>query len=263
MSQLKISAVIITLNEEHNIARCLDSLQNIVDEIVVLDSFSSDNTAAICRQKNVHFIQKEWQGYASSKNYANSQAKYDYIFSIDADEVVSPQLKESIQALKNREIVTGYYVNRRTNYCGKWILHCGWYPDCKLRLWDRRQGEWQGVIHEQVILDPAAPTEVLTGDLLHYSFKSIDQHIDTANRFSHIAARQAVSEGRRVHFLTDVLLNPPFTFLRKYIFQLGFLDGYYGFIICKISAFANFLKYIKIWDYNRRASQTDSDQPHR
>ena len=251
---MQISAVIITLNEEKNIDRCLESLKGIADEIVVLDSFSGDNTENICRKHNVNFLQKEWQGYSESKNFANGQARYDYILSVDADEELSPNLRKSILALKSGTPADGYYLNRLTNYCGKWIRHCGWYPDRKLRLWHRSKGGWKGMIHEKVVLTGRVVTGELNGDLFHYSFPTISDHIVTANNFSKIAAREEFNDGKKAGILIHLMLNPFFTFLKKFIFQLGFLDGYYGFIICRISAFANFLKYSQVREMNKNES---------
>jgi len=251
MSINKISAVIITLNEEQNIGRCINSLQNVADEIIVLDSYSSDTTEKICRDKGVKFIQRSWQDYSDSKNFANSQARFDHILSIDADEALSDELRNSIIKFKAETLLDGYFINRKTNYCGKWINHCGWYPDRKMRLWNRNKGRWDGAIHEKVTLDPIAKTGILSGNLLHYSFNSVYDHIVTANKFSQIAAEEAYKNGISANLLIDVLLNPLFTFIRKYFYQLGFLDGYYGFVICRISAFANFLKYIKIRELHK------------
>jgi glycosyltransferase involved in cell wall biosynthesis len=251
MIRNKISAVIITFNEELNIARCLASVKDVADEIVVLDSFSTDQTEKICREFNVIFLQREWEGYARIKNYAIKQASNNYILQLDADEALSDELVQSIVALKDIEMLDGYYVNRRTNYCGKWIRHCGWYPDRKLRLWNRTMGNFRGNIHEQVILENGAVTTNLQGDLLHYSFNSISDHVRTADKFSEIAAREAHEQGKKINFLLDIIFNPFYTFIRKFFIQLGFLDGYYGFIICRISAFANFLKYTKIRELNK------------
>jgi len=243
---MKISAVIITLNEEKNIARCLDSLQGVVDEIIILDSFSQDRTEEIARGYGVKFIKRAWEDFSRSKNFANEQVIHDYILSVDADEALSDELGSAIRDLKNGKMHDGYVVNRRTSYCGKWIRHCGWYPDKKLRLWNRKMGRWEGAIHERVQLVPDAKITGLKGDLLHFAFKSISEHIETANRYSEIAATDACTKGRKAGLIVDVILNPPAVFLHKYILQLGFLDGYYGYVICRISAFANFLKYSKL-----------------
>ena len=243
---MKISAVIITLNEEGNIARCLDSLKNVADEIIILDSFSQDNTEKIARAYGVKFIKKAWEDFSRSKNFANEQATNDYILSVDADEALSDELVSAIMDLKKGEVLDGYVVNRRTSYCGKWIRHCGWYPDKKLRLWNKKKGGWEGAIHEHVQLLSGAKIKGLKGDLLHFAFNSISEHIETANRYSEIAAKDALMRGRKAGLIKDVILNPLAIFLRKYFLQLGFLDGYHGYVICRISAFANFLKYSKL-----------------
>ena len=252
IEMVKISAVIITLNEEKNIGRCLQSLQDVVDDIIVVDDFSSDQTAKICSDYEVTFLQREWEGYSAAKNFGNSMAKYDHILSIDADEALSDELREAIISLKSHMTCDAYYLNRLTNYCGQWIRHCGWYPDSKIRLWDRRIGKWQGNIHESLVFEKQISSATLTGDLLHYSFYSISDHIQTANRFSEIAADEMVKAEFKVNILYHIILNPLYTFIHKYIFQLGILDGFYGFIICVISSFSNFLKFSKIKQKSRK-----------
>jgi len=254
MPHIKISAIIVTYNEEANIERCLASLVPVADEIIVLDSFSTDKTEAICRKYNVHFMHRAWAGYSESKNFVNQQAQYDYLLSIDADEALSPALSEAILSVKDDPEYDGYYVNRKTNYCGQWIKHGGWYPDRKLRLWRRGKGKWVGRIHEKIIMLPDARIGSLSGDLLHYSFNSIAEHIRTANNFSTIAAEDAVKNGHKTVFFIHIILNPVFTFFRKFLLQFGFLDGYHGFVISTISAFANFLKYTKIRELTKNAS---------
>ena len=252
MHTVKLSAVIITFNEEKNIERCLDSLIDVVDDIVVVDSFSTDQTPALCAQYKVNFVQRPWLGYAAAKNHANAIAKYDFLLSIDADEALSAELKEAIIKIKSDMRLDAYYISRLTNYCGKWIKHCGWYPEYKIRLWNRTCGEWRGVIHESLIFHNTVRSGTLKGDLLHYSFYSISDHIHTADKFSEIAAEEKVKEGFRVNIIWHLILNPLFTFFQKYILKRGFLDGYYGFVISIISAFSNFLKYAKI----KQKSQT-------
>ena len=152
-----ISVVIITFNEEKNIGRCLESVKNIADEIVVLDSFSTDKTEEICLQHGASFFQHPFDGHIEQKNRAITYATYPHILSLDADEVLSPELEQSIKAVKENWQADGYYFNRLTNYCGKWIRHCGWYPDRKLRLWDSRKGKWGGVNpHDKYMLEPNA-----------------------------------------------------------------------------------------------------------
>jgi len=243
---ISITAVIVTLNEESNIGRCLDSLSGVVDEVIVLDSFSSDTTAVICQAKGVKFFQKQWEGYSASKNNANNLATMDYILSIDADEALSDELKHSIIEQKKNPLFQAYSFNRLTNYCGQWIHYCGWYPDKKVRLFKKGDAAWVGEIHEELVFKATTYVKNLKGDLLHYSFPTIASHIQTLNSFSEIAAKSDFSRKKCPNFLVHILLNPPFTFLKKYILQKGFLDGYYGFIICTISGFANFIKYSKL-----------------
>ncbi len=244
---LKISAVIITYNEEANIERCLDSLEGTADEVLVVDSFSSDRTADICKSKGVDFIQHPFDGHIEQKNYALSCASNDYVLSLDADEALSQKLSQSIQAAKQNWTEDGYSVNRLTNYCGKWIRHCGWYPDTKIRLWDRSKGHWGGVNpHDHVVMDEPIRIRHLSGDLLHYSYPTIRDHISQINSFSDIAARAAFEKGRQSNLALDICLNPTLTFFKKYFLKLGLLDGYEGFVISISTAYGKFLKYIKL-----------------
>ena len=255
-SSLKLSAVIITYNEEDNIGRCLDSVKETADEIVVVDSFSSDATADICRSRGVEFIQHPFEGHIEQKNYALSCAGNDYVLSLDADEVLSDTLVASIQAAKQRWSADGYSMNRRTRYCGRWIRHCGWYPDRKIRLWDRRQGQWGGVNpHDHVVMEPGSRLDHLNGDLLHYSYPTIRHHVSQINRFSDIAAREAFADGRRSNLLLDICLNPTLTFFKKYFLKLGILDGYEGFVISTSTAYGKFLKYIKLRELEKQKTE--------
>ena len=162
---VKLSVVIITFNEEKNIARCLESVKDIADEIVVVDSFSKDKTEEICRGYGVKFIEHKFEGHIEQKNYASSQATYQHVLSLDADEALSDELKESIIKVKNDWNGYGYSMNRLTNYCGKWIHHCGWYPDTKIRLMDKSKGKWDGDNpHDQFIMQDNAEAIQLKGD---------------------------------------------------------------------------------------------------
>ncbi len=250
---LKISAVIITYNEEANIERCLDSLEGTADEVLVVDSFSSDRTADICKSKGVDFIQHPFDGHIEQKNYALSCASNDYVLSLDADEALSQKLSQSIQAAKQNWTEDGYSVNRLTNYCGKWIRHCGWYPDTKIRLWDRSKGHWGGVNpHDHVVMDEPIRIRHLSGNLLHYSYPTIRDHISQINSFSDIAARAAFEKGRQSNLALDICLNPTLTFFKKYFLKLGLLDGYEGFVISISTAYGKFLKYIKLRELERQ-----------
>lgn len=243
---VKISAVIITYNEEKNIERCLRSVEGIADEIVVVDSFSDDGTRALCSQFGAIFITHKFEGYGDQKKWAVLQARHDYILSLDADEALSEKLRNSISSVKNNWDSDGYTFNRLTNYIGKWIRHCGWYPDCKLRLFDRKKGDWTGYnLHEKVMMVPGAKIAHLKGDLLHYSYYSIQQHVAQINRFTDFSSLEAFEKGQRAT-LPEAIVKSCWKFVRDYIFKLGFLDGYYGYVICRLSAIATFVKYIKI-----------------
>jgi glycosyltransferase involved in cell wall biosynthesis len=251
----KLSAVIITFNEERNIGRCLVSVIDIADEIVVVDSLSTDSTKQICESFGVQFFPVSWKGYSGQKNYAHALASNNWILSIDADEAISDELKKSILEWKKLPNPQYASFNRLTNYCGQWIRHCGWYPDAKLRIFDKTKAMWKGDVHEKLIYDKSIAVRHLTGDLLHYSYYSVEEHIAQTNKFSTIGAQQLVENGKRVSFL-KVVINPMVKFIRKYFFNLGFLDGYNGFVICRISALQTFLKYFKAWQMQQQKLKT-------
>ena len=245
---MKISAVIITKNEERNIVRCLESLQGVADEIVVVDSGSTDCTEELCRGFELRFENHEWEGYSEQKNYANSLASNDWILSIDADEALSEELRQSLLKLKQTQVPDNqvFAVNRLTNYCGHWIHHCGWYPNRKIRLFNRTKKQWTGTIHE-ILTDTAEPTEtqLLAGDLHHYSYHTVEDHIRQADKFTTLTAQEAYEKGKKASVVA-IVFRPRWKFFRDYIFKGGFLDGYAGYQVCKISAFATFLKYSKL-----------------
>jgi len=248
----KISAVIITYNEEQNIERCLNSVKDIADEIVVVDSFSTDKTEEICKSFDVNFIKHAFEGHIEQKNWAITQASNPYVLSLDADEELDKTLKNSILEAKQNWKFDGYSFNRLTNYCGKWIKHTGWYPDKKLRLWDSRKGEWKGQNpHDRYEMRKEAKIRHLKGDLLHYSYYTIHQHIEQVNKFTEIAANAAIQEGKRTN-LFKILLHPLWKFIRDYFFKLGILDGYYGFVISIISSHATFIKHLKIRELTKK-----------
>lgn len=248
---IKLTALIITFNEERNIDRCLKSLAGIADEIIVVDSGSTDRTEEICRSNNAAFIIHPFKGHIEQKNFAVSRSTSEYILSLDADEAISPELRESILSIKTSWEKDGYSFNRLTNYCGQWIRHSGWYPDTKLRLFKKSKGHWGGINpHDKYQLDDKHSSGFLNGDLLHYSYYSIREHLDQVNRFTEISARMANDSGVRSSLL-KIIIKPLARFVRDYFFHLGFLDGYYGFVICKISAHASFIKYVKLYELQK------------
>lgn len=249
----EISAVIITFNEEKNIARCLESLTRVADEILVVDSFSQDATETICRSYGVRFIQHRFEGHIEQKNYAVSQARHDYILSLDADEALTDELARSIEGVKQDWRHDGHALSRLTCYCGQWIRHCGWYPDRKIRLFDRRRARWGGVNpHDKIIMSPGATTVPLKGDLLHYTFYSITQHHAQIEKFSEIKAEGLFRRGKRPSLFL-LVMEPVFKFMKSYVLQAGFLDGWYGLIISVNSAHSTFLKNAKLYEKTRRA----------
>jgi len=252
MEQIKLSAVIITCNEEKHIQKCIESLKDLVDEIVVVDSFSTDRTEEICRQYDVKFVQHTFDGHIEQKNRAIDLASYNHVLSLDADEVLSPELQQSVLANKKAWNADGYYFNRLTNYCGKrWIKHCGWYPDAKIRLWDKRKGRWEGhKLHEVVVMERDATVKWIKGDILHYTCNSISDHILKVNKYSDIMAEEKYERGVKSSIM-KIIYKTMWSFVRDYFLRLGFLDGYYGFVVCKISAFATFLKYVKLRQLNQ------------
>lgn len=246
---MKISAVIITFNEEQNIKRCLDSLLGVADEILVVDSYSTDQTEAICKSyEQINFTQNEFKGHIEQKNFAMAKATYDFVLSLDADECLSPELTQEIKILKNAKSsnIQAYSMPRLNNYCGQWIKHSGWYPDRKVRLWNRKMGRWGGHNpHDKVILDKKIEVSTFSGDLLHYTIPSLTAHITQVNKFSEIAAQQLLDSKKNHSSTFKMIFDPPFMFFKRYILQLGFLDGFHGFTIAIISAQAKFLKYSK------------------
>lgn len=248
---IKLSVVIITYNEENNIERCLLSVKDIADDIVVVDSFSTDATQEICKKYNVRIFEHEFEGYAEQKNFANTQTKYQYILSLDADEALSVELKKSILNVKNNWQYDGFKMNRFTNYCGKWIKHTGWYPDTKLRIFDKTKAKWTGFgLHEKLELSENSKISLLKGDILHYSYYSISQHIETINKFSNIVAQARFEKGKKSNFF-KIIFSPIWKFVRTYFIKLGFLDGFYGFVISVNSAHSTFLKQVKLRDLNK------------
>lgn len=243
----QISVVIITYNEEKNIGRCLDSVKDIADEIVVLDSFSQDKTREICEAKGAKFYQHAFDGHIQQKNRAITYAAYPYVLSLDADEALDETLIQSIIEIKKNWTHDGYYMNRLTNYCGHWVRHCNWYPDTKLRLWDSRKGTWTGINpHDKYELTEGDKnTKHIKGDILHYSYYSIEDHYKQVEYFTNIASKAYFEKGKKAP-LYKLFLNPIAKFIDHYLLHLGFLDGKAGFSISKISAYATYLKYKKL-----------------
>lgn len=222
----------------------MDSLSGVCDEIVVVDSFSSDNTVDLARARGARVFQRAFNDYSTQKNYANSLAACPWILSIDADERLSPALAEELVRLRKHDPgeISGFLISRKTWYLGRFITHSGWYPDRKVRLFHREKARWQGIIHEQLLVE--GKTEGVTGDLLHYTYRDISDHVARLNRYSSLLAKGLDGNGAAM-LIAKALLSPPITFLRHYLFKAGFLDGFAGLVIALISAQGTALKYLK------------------
>lgn len=243
---MKISAVVITFNEERNIERCLKSLMGVADEVIVVDSFSVDNTAEICGKFGVNFVQHPFADFAAQKNFGNSLTENKFILSLDADEALSEPLRESILHWKSNSSTEVLQINRLTNYCGKWIKHGGWYPDAKYRLFDKSKARWTGEkVHEYLEINSNAINGKLSGDLLHYSFYTIEQHLNTINKYSTLKAEINFQKGKKSS-LFKILFAPGFKFFKIYFLKAAFRDGWRGFVIAKNSAYSDFLKQAKL-----------------
>lgn len=249
----KLSAVIITYNEEANIGRCIDSLQAVVDEIVVVDCFSVDYTKEICLSKGVSFYQNEFLGFANQKNYAASLAQHEYVLSLDADEYLSPELTAAILGIKGNFQFDGYTMNRLSSYAGEWIRTCGWYPDTKLRLWRKGMGVWQGQgIHERVEMDGKHSVSHLDGDLLHHAYDNITQFLEKIQRYSDIYAKEHRYKIRSSGF--KIFYKTSFAFIKSFFLKRGILDGYKGLLISVCNANFVFYKYSKLREANNQLS---------
>lgn len=250
----KLSATIITFNEEKKIERCLQSLRGVADEIIVVDSLSTDKTREICRSHQVVLIEQPFLGYIEQKNFALSKASHSHVLSLDADEALSNELVKSILAEKEKGFpADGYTMNRFNFYCGKWIKHGTYYPDRKLRLLDIKKGKWGGQNpHDKIIINDNTTVKHLRGDLLHYTYQSYEEHSRQMERFSTIAAK-AMYDKKRPLYRYKLWVNPAWAFIKGYIIKLGFLDGKEGFMIARFTAIQSHLKYRKLRDlYNQK-----------
>lgn len=243
---IQLSVVIITFNEEINIERCLLSVKNIADEVVVVDSFSTDKTKEICKRHGARFLTHTFEGHIEQKNYALDQAKFDYILSLDADEAVSPELEKSILEVKANWGTDSYKMNRLTNYCGTWIKHGSWYPDTKLRLAKKEVVTWGGDNpHDRLLPLSNSETTHLKGDILHYSYYTVEGHYLQQEKFSTIAAQALYNRGKKAP-LYKLFLNPLASLIKDLIIRSGYLDGKAGFKVAQISAVSVYWKYKKL-----------------
>jgi glycosyltransferase involved in cell wall biosynthesis len=240
---MKITATIIAFNEERHIARALESLR-CCDEIVVVDSGSVDRTVELAEKLGARVVESPWHGYAVQKNYAAERASNDWILSLDADEALSESLEGEIWTLKKKgPAYDAYTMPRLAQYLGRWILHSGWYPDRKIRLYHRAKAKWVGdFVHESVEVNGRVGH--LESNLLHFTCDSLSEHLKSMDRYTTLAAEELVSRKEKIH-LRNMILDPAWTFTRTYFFQRGFQDGLEGLTIAYMAALYTFLKYAK------------------
>ncbi len=238
-----LSVVIITFNEARNIERAIQSVLNIADDIVVVDSYSTDDTPIICSKYDINFIQRQWEGYSQQKNFANTQAKHNYILSLDADEALDETLQREVITLKEQGFIGAYMINRLVNYCGQWIKHSSWYPDKKIRIFPKKDALWEGkLVHETLAVDETLPVIELKGHLHHYTYYNYEEHKARADKYSELTALKMHQAGKKVTFIKPYL-SAIGRFISMYIIHLGLLDGFNGFKIAQISALSNIYKY--------------------
>ena len=255
-TKVPISAAVITLDAARTLEAALASL-DFCDEIVVLDSGSTDATLGVARAAGARIATRDWTGFRDQKNAATALCRHDWVLSLDADEEVTPELALEIRALFSAgpPPAAGYSVPRLTHYLGRPIRHAGWYPDRAIRLYDRRRAEWVGgQVHERVVVD--GPVARLAGDLLHHPYATLAHHIGKLNRYSTLAAETLHARGRSAGW-TDLAFRPPFAFLKKLVPQRGLLDGVPGLVVALSTATSVFLKYAKLWDLERRGVPRD------
>ncbi len=249
---VKISLVIIAFNEEDKLANCINSAKDIADDILVVDSYSTDQTVLIAGSLGARVIQNTFEGHIEQKNFALQNVYYEYVLSLDADEALSTELRENILKLKSNWQADAYKMNRLTSYCGKWIRHGTWYPDRKIRLFKKNAGSWKGSNpHDRFDVKEGKNIRFIKGDILHYTMDNISDHLKQMDYFTEIMARDLHKAGKKSNYL-KLIFSPMIKFFMAYFIRLGILDGYYGFVIALNSAHASFLKYAKLMDFNRR-----------
>jgi glycosyltransferase involved in cell wall biosynthesis len=254
-----LTAILIAKNEEKDLPRALASLESVADEIVLVDSGSTDRTLEIARQFGARIFMRPFQSFGEQKNYAATQAANDWLLSLDSDEVLSPELQQSLREWKQREPDrVGYQLSRISQYLGVWIRHSGWYPDYVVRLYRRDRGQFSGVPHDTVRLDE--PPGRLAGHLHHFTINTIPEHKAKIEGFTTMASQDLFRRGKK-HWLAQMLLLPPWTFFQSLVLRLGLLDGTRGWIIAWMAARYVFLKYYKLGLLRRGGSQQEKPWP--
>jgi glycosyltransferase involved in cell wall biosynthesis len=251
---VKISAVCITYNEEDKIEAALQSVAGIAAEIIVVDSQSTDKTVKLVRKFTDRVFERSWTNYADQKNFANSQVSHPWILSLDADERLSPELREELLTLVKQEpLCSAFSIPRRVFYLGKWIRHSGWYPDRKIRLFRKDRARWEGeYVHEDLVVD--GRVNKLKGAIHHFTYRNISDHLTRINHFSDLGAQKLYAQKKKSRWRHFTVL-PVSRFLKSYILKGGFLDGFAGLVISVLNGYAIFVRYAKlreIWKKGER-----------
>jgi glycosyltransferase involved in cell wall biosynthesis len=245
----RLTVTVITRDESTNIGAALDSV-SWADEIVVVDSKSTDDTVALARQRTERVFVRDWPGYSAQKNFAAAQASHDWILSLDADERVTPELADEIRAVLGQEpAARGYRIPRVSFYLGRWIRSTDWYPDYQLRLYDRRAAAWTGTVHEG--LEVHGPIGRLRAEIQHFSYRDIADQVQTLDHYSTLSAQQMYERGRRVG-MAGLAARPCGAFLRNYLAHGGWRDGSIGLVVSVLNSYYVFLKFVKLWELQRR-----------
>lgn len=249
-----LTVIVLTLNEERNIAECLETVRW-ADQIILVDSGSTDRTVELAGRYTSRILTVAWRGYGAARNAGLDHSEGDWILWLDADERVPPELAAEIRGIlaSDTGAVAGFQVARRAYFCGKWIRHCGWYPSRVTRLFRKGTGRFSETnVHEQLVLGGAV--RVLQHDLLHFTDPDLRHYFGKFNTYTSLAAQDMRAAGRKFH-MADIILRPAFQFLKMYVVRLGFLDGIHGFILCVASSAYVFTKYAKLWELSRNATR--------
>lgn len=255
--KIPISVYVLTYNNRRTIEQCFKSL-GWAEELVVVDSFSTDGTYEICQRYTDKTYQRKWTGHRDQYQYAAHQTTRDWIMFVDADEEIPTELAEEIRKVleEGTKDIDGFLVYRRTYYLGRWIRFGGWYPDCEVRLYRRDKGRWEGGLHAKVVVDGRVGS--LKNQYLHYTYRDISDQIQTIDKYSQIAAEDMFMSGEKFSLL-KLLFHPPFRFIKEYLFKSGFRDGLPGFIIIVSTMYYVFIKYAKLWELTRSAKEKKND----
>ncbi|MBE0461434.1 MAG: glycosyltransferase family 2 protein [Candidatus Aminicenantes bacterium] len=254
---MEISVVIITYNEEKRLEGALESVADIASEIIIVDAFSQDHTLKVAKKYTPHVFQRKWTNFSYQKNFANSKASFPWIFSLDADERLSPELREEILDLKKSEPeCAAFSMPRQVLYMGRWIRHSGWYPDRKIRLFRKDKAFWKGeYVHEKLVVD--GKIQKLKGAIHHLTYRNIRDHLERINKFSDLGAQKLYAQKKKCRWFHLVFL-PCFRFMKSFFLRAGFLDGYAGFVIAVLNGYAVFIRYIKLREIWKKGERIES-----